>query len=151
RYLGKNFPKLLIVELADLRTEKDFCRPARCCKTALAMHQLRQLLGQPSLTFTLLGLGGPGCIQRFDLRLRQIRQESQTFAGISIVDIDPILIKLIGAGSLAGEPNRAALGLAHLAAIALREQRIRKPIKLRAFHAPSQIDSCSNVSPLITA
>ena len=70
---------------------------------------------------------------------------------VGVVDVDPILIELVRAGPLGGEPDGPLLGLAHLRAIGLREQRAGHAVELHAAHPPREIDAGRDVAPLIAA
>src|SRR5262245_15413375 len=104
------------------------------------MHQPRDLLGQSSLAVARAGIRRPSCVERFNLLVRKLGEEPEALARVGILDVDPVLIELIRASPRGREPDGATFGLAHLAAVALGQQRPGYTIKLHAAESPGQVD-----------
>ena len=78
-------------------------------------------------------------------------QQREALLHVSIVDVAPILIELVRRRLVRIEPERAARRLAHLLAIALREQTVREAVDLHVLLAAVQLDACDDVRPLVIA
>ena len=65
------------------------------------------------------------------------------------VDVDPVLVEVVGAGSFGVEPNGARFGLSHLFAVAFDQQFTRQTVELYPGHSSGQVDSGGDVPPLV--
>jgi len=94
----------------------------------------------------VLGVAG---LQGCNLLLLQVREQSQALAGVRVGQVDPVLVESVGTGPAGIEPQRARLGLAHLRAVALGQERAGDAVELGAAHAPGEVDARRDVAPLV--
>ena len=113
------------------------------------MHQ-RGRLGRQGL----LGLVDLRALQRAeprDLVQRQEGEQLQEAHDVGVLGVAPILPVVIGRQQIGVEPDRARRRLAHLRAGGGRQQRRGQAVKLRAAHAPAEIDAHDDIAPLVGA
>ena len=82
---------------------------------------------------------------------RQESQHPQTFFYISITDVSPVLIKFIRSRLVSIQPQCALLGLAHLLAFRVGQQRKCHAVHFLARLLASQIYAAYDVGPLVVS
>src|SRR5262245_15590868 len=91
-------------------------------------------------------------VEREDFFMAEFRQVPQTLSGIGVGQIDPVLKKEIRRCTSRREPNLGAgFRFTDLFAFAVQQQWTRDAVQLHSAHAPREINSRSDVSPLVTA
>ncbi len=149
-HVGKDAGQLGVAQSADLRAEEYLRRASGRC----AVRRRRGPDWSTRRPAVAARCGGRG---RLDARpaassissAAQIGEESQAAAHVGVVEVDPILIELVGAGLFGRKPQGARLGLAHLAAVAAGQQRAGAAVELHAAEPPGQVDAGRDVAPLI--
>ena len=107
----------LSLEVADLGTEEDLGRLLRGGQAAspwtsrVSSSAKRRWLSRSPGSFAR------ATSSEFDLLVREFGEQSQALAGIGVVEVDPVLVELVGARALGDEPDGPGLGLAHLGAV----------------------------------
>ncbi len=135
----------------NLTAEQDIAGLLGPGQTVGAVKQAGNFPGQPFLTGLFVRGLATGRVQFLDFVLFQIGQKPQTPANVLIRRVDPVLVKLVGAGALPGNPYGALFRLAHFRSIGGCQQRVGDTEQLHAVHPSGQINPGGNVSPLVTA
>ena len=115
----------------------------------LAVHQLGHLVRQH-----LLGLVDLAALQRAQaphLVHRQEGQQREALFHVLIVHVAPVLVEVVGRGLLGVEPQRARLGLAHLAAVVRQQQLEGYRERVLALLAADEVRAGQYVAPLVVA
>ena len=108
-------------------------------------HFVRQhVLGTRRFTAVLIFL-----FQRIDLCNVHEGEELQEAVNIGIRGVDPELIEFVRAGFLRIEPYRAAFGFTEFSPVGFGDQRNGQTKHLVLMQATGQIDTGSNVTPLV--
>ena len=84
-----------------------------------------------------------------NLLLGKRSEDLDIFLRISVGNIEPELIELIGGGVFRIEPNVAALGLSKLAAVGLGDKRTGECEHLAAILAADKFGAGCDITPLI--
>ena len=90
-------------------------------------------------------------LQGRDLVERQPGEDAQVATDVAVIDVDPVLVPVVGAGLGRVEPDRARRGLAHLLAVGCGDEGDRHRVGVPLGHAPDQVDARGDVAPLVGA
>ena len=113
------------------------------------MNELGKLVGELFLS----GVDG-AALELFifcDLIERHKCQHLHALDNVTVTDISPILEELVGRSLFGVEPNSAALGLAHLLALAVGEQVKGHTVDLGLFLTANKLYAADDVRPLVVA
>ena len=113
------------------------------------MHELGQLVREDILRLVeLCALPGG---HRLDLLDRKEGQHTDALHDVIVANVSPVLIEIKGRGFFGIEPNGTRLGLAHLLALGVEEQRDGHRVGILAELAADELGSVEHIRPLIVA
>ena len=104
----------------------------------LTMNEFSDLVGQNLLSFIdFLSLKLSHLI---DFLHRQKGQELEAFNNVSIINISPVLIEIVGAGLFRIQPDCSSLRLTHFFTVMGGEQRKGHTIGFLSLHAANKVN-----------
>src|SRR3954462_12741613 len=115
------------------------------------MNTSRHFTRECTLSAAILWTIRDFALERLDLFARHHSKESQITTDITIVDVDPELVELIRRRALGIEPHASRFCLSEFRSRCVRNEREGERMRFTTVRPPNQLESCSNVSPLITA
>ena len=115
----------------------------------LAVDQLGQLVGQDLLGGVQLGILPVS--HGIDLLHGQEGQHADALQNVSILNIAPVLVELVGSGLVGIQPHSAGSSLAHLLALGVQEQGDGHGVGILAQLAADQLGAAQHVGPLVVA
>ena len=114
-HVGEDLAQLGVGQFVDLGAEEDLGRPPGRGQAGSPWTSRVSSSASRRWLSRVPGLGCAGGVERFDFFVRQLGQEAQALAGVGVVDVDPVLVELVGAGARGESQTAPRLGLAHLA------------------------------------
>ena len=113
------------------------------------MYQGGQFVGQD-----LLGgieLGALPLVHLVDLLEGQEGHHAQALENVSVADVSPVLVEIVGGGLVGVEPDCSLGGLAHLLALGVEQQGDGHGMCVLAELLADQLCTCQHVAPLVIA
>ena len=89
--------------------------------------------------------------ERLDRPAVQQREDADVALGVVVAHVEPELVEFVGRGVARVEPHVAALGLAELRAVGLRDERAGDGVGLAAGLAADELRAGGDVAPLVGA
>lgn len=149
--VGEDVGELGVGEIFDLGAEENVGGFIGGGEAGIAVDEAGELFGEAFLTFAEVRLTGAGGVQGGDLFVRELGEEAQGSGAVGVGDVDPVLVEGVGAGFAGIEVDGAALGLAHLRAVGLEQERAGHSVELDTVHAAGEVDAGGDVAPLVAA